>query len=63
MTYVPQKVRECERQDCKYEVLSTVATLVYYVPVYDKHGNNLNPDKNRTSVKYRCYTCGDIWAE
>ena len=63
MTYVPQKVRECERQDCKFEVMSEVSTLVYYPPIYDKNGNNLNSDGNKVFINYRCRTCGDMWRE
>lgn len=61
--YVPQKVRECERQDCQYEYLHGTTTLLYFPPVYDKHGNNLNPDRNKTTATYRCMTCGDTWSE
>lgn len=61
--YVPQKVRECERQDCNYGVMSSVATLVYCPPIYDKNGNNLNSDVNITYVSYKCLTCGEMWRE
>ena len=36
-------------------------TGTYYPPIYDGHGNNLNPDRNTTYSTYRCETCGREW--
>lgn len=32
-------------------------TCVHYVPVYDKEGNNNNPDRNVTTTGYHCFNC------
>lgn len=37
-------------------------TCAYYPPVYDKHGNNTNPDGNVTSGSLNCITCGKTWS-
>lgn len=34
---------------------------MYFPPVYDKHGNNLNPDGNTTSSDVTCSTCNKKW--
>ena len=36
---------DCDRH-CKFVYGYSVTTSMYYNPVYDKHGNNLNPDGN-----------------
>jgi len=42
----------------------TVSTCVYYPPVYDGFGRNLNPDGNTTTQAMRCDTCGqEVTAE
>jgi hypothetical protein len=38
-----------------------MTTLAYYPPIYDGHGNNLNPDMNKTYNTLRCSTCGKEW--
>ena len=35
------------------------ATLVYYQPVYDEHGNNSNPDRNTSTFNWHCSECGN----
>jgi len=34
---------------------------MYYPPIYDKHGNNTNPDGNTTSGETTCTTCNKKW--
>ena len=34
---------------------------MYFAPVYDKHGNNLNPDGNITSGSVSCNVCDRQW--
>jgi hypothetical protein len=34
---------------------------MYYPPVYDKHGNNTNPDGNITSGSVACNVCNKQW--
>lgn len=38
-----------------------MTTCAYYPPVYDKHGNNINPDRNLTSGSIKCSTCNKEW--
>jgi hypothetical protein len=34
---------------------------MYYAPVYDKNGIDINPDANTTSGDCKCTTCGKAW--
>ena len=38
-----------------------MTTCAYYPPIYDKHGNNTNPDMNSTSGPVDCLTCKKHW--
>lgn len=40
-----------------------MTTAAYYSPVYNEHGNNLNPDMNTTTYQMLCLTCGKKWGE
>lgn len=55
------KMPECERDDCRFRQGVSMSTLVYYVPVYDKNGVNINPDGNTTTSNLECLTCGKRW--
>jgi hypothetical protein len=49
--------------DCRVtEVGCSMSTALHYPPIYDKDGNNTNPDGNITSGDLRCYTCGREWS-
>jgi hypothetical protein len=50
----------CEK-DCRFHYGVSVTTCMYYPPVYDKHGNNLNPDGNISSGEVSCSVCGKSW--
>lgn len=55
---------QCERKEaneCRFQHLGGSTTLVYYLPIYDAHGVNTNPDMNTTSFSVRCFTCGRNW--
>lgn len=53
---------DCEEK-CRFqEIGPSMTTCVYYPPVYDKHGNNTNPDGNITSGSLNCITCGKTWS-
>jgi hypothetical protein len=52
---------ECPREDCKFSISPQMTTLVAYIPIYDKDGKNINPDRNTTSFTVNCITCGKIW--
>ena len=54
----------CMRDDCFItENGPGMTTCAYYPPVYDKQGNNTNPDMNTTTHKRRCLSCGKTWTE
>lgn len=50
----------CDK-DCRFVHGVSMTTAMYFPPVYDKHGKNLNPDGNITSCQITCHTCGKIW--
>jgi hypothetical protein len=50
----------CE-QECRFQMGMSTTTLMYYAPIYDKHGNNLNPDGNITTTQIHCRVCGKSW--
>lgn len=53
---------DCDK-DCRFqEVGPTTTTCMYYPPVYDKHGNNTNPDGNITSGGLKCVVCNRKWS-
>ena len=52
---------DCERH-CKFVYGYSMTTDVYYNPVYDRHGNNLNPDGNVTSGTIDCIECHKRWS-
>ena len=51
----------CEK-DCRFEMGMSMTTCMYFPPVYDKHGNNLNPDGNITSGNISCHVCNRRWS-
>jgi hypothetical protein len=52
---------ECPREDCRFSHSGGSSTLVAYIPIYDKNGVNTNPDRNTTTFKVNCLTCGKMW--
>jgi len=50
----------CDKE-CRFSVGYGCRTDVYYPPVYDKHGNNINPDGNISTSTMSCSTCGKSW--
>jgi hypothetical protein len=51
----------CPRNDCRYIVGVEMTTAMYYQPVYNKHGQNVNPDGNVTSGEMTCSACQNKW--
>jgi len=51
----------CEGE-CRFNVGMGMTTCAYYPPVYDKHGNNINPDRNVTSGMVSCNVCDRQWS-
>jgi hypothetical protein len=49
-------------QECRFQFSGGMQTLAYYAPIYDKNGNNLNPDMNTTYGDVTCNTCGKSWS-
>ena len=39
-----------------------MSTLLYYTPIYDKNGKNLNPDANTISWSVHCRICKKNWS-
>lgn len=52
----------CPRNDCRYVVGVGMTTSMYYAPVYNKHGENINPDGNVTSGEMSCSACNKKWS-
>lgn len=53
---------DCDK-DCRFQEDGfTVTTCMYFPPVYDKNGNNTNPDGNTTSGKLKCTVCNRRWS-
>lgn len=50
----------CDKE-CLFTKGDYITTLVEYTPMYDKHGNNINPDRNTTYYNISCMTCRKIW--
>lgn len=50
----------CEKE-CRFQYGISTTTCMYFPPVFDKHGNNTNPDGNITSGTVKCSTCGHEW--
>lgn len=50
----------CDK-DCRFHYGVSMTTAMYFAPVFDKHGNNLNPDGNITSSDVSCSVCGKKW--
>ena len=51
----------CQNENCRFHFGLSMTTAAYYPPVYDKHGNNINPDMNTTSGSVDCSTCKKHW--
>ncbi len=60
MRTMPEETKTCGKE-CRLMFGPGRTTCAYYPPVYDKHGNNLNPDGNVTSGDCSCGTCGKQW--
>ena len=51
----------CDK-NCKFQQIGpSTMTAMYFAPVYDKEGNNLNPDGNTMTSSYQCTECGKSW--
>lgn len=55
------KPTDCEGE-CRYTYGPSFSTMAYYHPVYDKNGNNVNPDMNTSYGSVSCTTCNRKWS-
>lgn len=46
---------------CRYRIDRSVTTAMFYTPIYDKCGNNVNQDGNTTMNTITCVTCNRNW--
>lgn len=58
LTMIPDP--ECKK-NCRYRIDRSVTTAMFYTPIYDKHGNNVNHDQNTTMSTITCTTCDKTW--
>lgn len=50
------------KNECRFmEVGPSMTTAMYFTPIYDKNGNNINPDGNITSGSLACTVCNMKW--
>lgn len=50
----------CDKE-CRFAYGVSMTTAMYFTPVFDKHGNNVNPDGNITTSEVSCGVCGKRW--
>jgi hypothetical protein len=55
------KFPECPREDCRFETGEATRTCMYFQPIFNKDGVNINPDANTTTFKLNCLSCGKFW--
>lgn len=49
--------------DCRFsDIGPTTTTAMYFTPIYDKNGNNINADGNISNGTISCSTCGKQWS-
>lgn len=51
---------DCDK-DCRFSQGFSTTTAAYYKPIFDKDGNNVNPDGNTTTTEIFCSICGKSW--
>ena len=61
MSNMPIEMQQCERQDCTIRIGSGFTTDAYYPPMYNKAGENINPDNNVTRGEAHCIHCKKRW--
>jgi len=50
----------CDKE-CRFIEGFAMTTSMYFTPVYDKNGVNINPDGNITRRNVSCVTCHKKW--
>lgn len=61
MSNMPIEMQQCERNDCMIRIQSGFTTDAYYPPMYNKDGENVNPDNNVTTGTANCIHCKKNW--
>ena len=51
----------CENPSVMEQSFGT--TCMDFPPIYDKYGNNTNPNRNTTTYHLRCWNCKKEWRE
>ena len=52
----PYCEKPTKRTDC-----GSSSTLMYFAPVYDENGVNINPDCNTITTAYKCLECNRLF--
>lgn len=52
---------DCEREDCRIQCLGSMTTCLGWTPTYDKYGDAIGKDPNKTTSHYRCTVCSKDW--
>lgn len=50
---------ECENPT--YSQGMSQSTAMYFQPIFDEEGRNINPDMNTTTTSYTCNKCSKCW--
>jgi len=55
----------CDRLDeCRFQATTPMSsTLLYFPPIYNREGENLNPDGNKVTQAFRCTVCRKEFVE
>ena len=60
--YESHKEFNCDTPDkCRFREGVSTTTLMYFEPIYDRQGNNLNPDRNWSENTITCSACNRSW--
>lgn len=51
---------DCDKP-CRFTTSNMYTTAAYFEPIYDKTGQNLNPDGNVSTFNVTCTACGKSW--
>ena len=57
---VPPECAECDKA-CMIQFTEGMTSAMYYPPIYNKFGENMNPDGNSTTGQCMCTTCMKHW--
>ena len=57
---VPPECKDCDKT-CAIQFNYGMTTAMYFPPIYNKFGVNINPDGNKTTGWCMCTTCTKQW--